>query len=259
MGKGLVIGIIVVVIVLIGGYFLFSGQGETTTQDTSTSDQDQVPPNTPPVTQEPSVNLLSYPSTAITDEEVTLSWSMGTPSNVQATHTAIHYSTVSQPGNFGFDVTPSDSGYAELTTEYASGNFQAGTFETILTLTETTYFRAHAIINGNNYWTDENMITVGETSGTTAAIKEFTMTAKKWEFTPSIITVNEGDTVKLTIESIDVNHGITLAAFGVSEILSPGNTVDIEFVANQKGTFSFFCSVPCGSGHSTMKGTLIVE
>src|SRR3989338_8559345 len=28
-------------------------------------------------------------------------------------------------------------------------------------------------------------------------IKEFDMTAKQWEFTPSTITVNEGDTVRL--------------------------------------------------------------
>jgi len=259
MGKGLVIGIIIGVIVLLGGYFLFS-QGTTTQQDT-TQQPSQIPSDTGPGLEgeQPSINLLSYPSIATSDEEVTFSWSVEAPANAQFTHTAIHYSTASQPGNYGLGVTPGDSGYSELTIEYASGNFEAGTFETTLAITETTYFRAHVIINGNNYWTDENMITVGSTTGTTSAIKEFTMTAKKWDFTPSIITVNEGDTVKLTIESIDVSHGFAITAFGVSEILSPGNIVEIEFVANQKGTFSFFCTVPCGSGHSTMKGTLIVE
>ena len=94
---------------------------------------------------------------------------------------------------------------------------------------------------------------------TGSSIKEFTMTAKRWSFTPGIITVNEGDTVKLTIESIDVAHGFAINAFGINERLNPGQTTNIEFVADEKGTFSFFCSVSCGSGHSTMRGTLIVE
>ena len=90
-------------------------------------------------------------------------------------------------------------------------------------------------------------------------IKEFTMTAKNWKFEPSIITVNEGDTVKLFIESVDVTHGFQLIDFDVNENLKPGKIVNIEFVADKKGTFSFFCSVPCGSGHQQMKGTLIVK
>ena len=91
------------------------------------------------------------------------------------------------------------------------------------------------------------------------SIKEFSMTAKQWEFIPSEITVNEGDTVKLSIKSIDVAHGIFLREFGIDEYLSPGNTVNIEFVADKKGEFSFFCNVSCGVGHTGMRGKLIVE
>ena len=90
-------------------------------------------------------------------------------------------------------------------------------------------------------------------------IKEFNIIAKRWDFSPSTITVNEGDTVILNIESIDVTHGFTLPTFGVSEQLVSGNTVKVEFIADKKGTFSFFCNVFCGSGHSSMKGTLVVQ
>tara|TARA_Y100000310_G_C20620702_1_gene783116 strand:- start:499 stop:945 length:447 start_codon:yes stop_codon:yes gene_type:complete len=90
-------------------------------------------------------------------------------------------------------------------------------------------------------------------------IKEFTITAKKWDFEPSAIRVNEGDTVKLTIKSIDVDHGFRLSAFDVSEKLVPGEEVDVEFVADKKGTFRFFCNVFCGAGHSHMEGSLIVK
>ena len=85
------------------------------------------------------------------------------------------------------------------------------------------------------------------------------MTAKKWEFEPGIVTVKEGDRVKLNIKSVDVTHGFSLPDFGVSENLAPGKTVAVEFTADKKGTFTFFGSVYCGSGHRDLKGTLVVE
>ena len=85
------------------------------------------------------------------------------------------------------------------------------------------------------------------------------MVARKWEFVPATIEVDEGDTVLLTIKSEDVSHGFFLSAFNVKETLSPGKTVNIEFVADKKGTFSFVCSVFCGDGHSRMAGTLVVK
>ena len=91
------------------------------------------------------------------------------------------------------------------------------------------------------------------------SVKEFNMVARQWDFEPSTITVNEGDTVLLYIQRVDVGHGFGLSAFGINEYLAPGQTVDVEFVADQKGTFQFACSVSCGSGHSGMKGQLIVE
>ncbi|MBS3126603.1 cupredoxin domain-containing protein [Candidatus Woesearchaeota archaeon] len=103
---------------------------------------------------------------------------------------------------------------------------------------------------------------VEESSPETAeksTVKEFAMTAKRWEFTPSSITVNKGDTVKLTITSEDVTHGFNLPEFGVNAQLQPGKTIAVEFVADKTGTFSFFCSVFCGTGHSGMRGTLIVK
>lgn len=90
-------------------------------------------------------------------------------------------------------------------------------------------------------------------------VREFTMTAKQWEFSPNTITVNKGDTVKLHITSKDVTHGFNLPDFGISKQLIPTKTVDVEFVADKQGTFTFSCSVPCGKGHSGMNGKLVVE
>ena len=93
----------------------------------------------------------------------------------------------------------------------------------------------------------------------TGEVKVFDMVAKQWEFSPNKIEVNEGDTVILNVKSIDVDHGLAIPALGINKFLSPGNTVKIEFVAHQKGTFVFACSVSCGVGHTGMSGKIIVN
>jgi len=93
----------------------------------------------------------------------------------------------------------------------------------------------------------------------TPGFVEIDMIARQWDFVPSRITVKEGDKVKLNIRTVDVTHGFTLFEFGVSERLTPGTTTTVEFTADKKGDYTFFCSVPCGRGHSAMKGKLVVE
>jgi len=43
-----------------------------------------------------------------------------------------------------------------------------------------------------------------------AANKSFDITAQQWSFSPSTITVNEGDVVTMNVTSIDVSHGLSL-------------------------------------------------
>ena len=90
-------------------------------------------------------------------------------------------------------------------------------------------------------------------------VKEFKITAKQFQFEPSTIEVNKGDKVKLVVTSVDVPHGISIPEYGINERLDPGKPKTIEFTADKEGTFTTFCSVFCGSGHSTMKGKIIVR
>ena len=90
------------------------------------------------------------------------------------------------------------------------------------------------------------------------SVKEFTIIAKNWDFEPSTITVKKGDKVKIMVKSIDVPHGLALLAFNVNVYLDPGKEQTVEFTADKVGTFTFFCNVFCGSGHSAMRGKLIV-
>lgn len=90
-------------------------------------------------------------------------------------------------------------------------------------------------------------------------IKSFSITADQWSFKPDTITVNKGDTVKIEVKSVDVAHGFAIPTFGVNKKFEAGETINVEFVADKSGTFPFFCSVFCGAGHSSMKGSLIVN
>lgn len=90
-------------------------------------------------------------------------------------------------------------------------------------------------------------------------VKTFSITAKQFEFSPSSITVNEGDTVRISITTKDATHGFVIPDFGINKVVNPGATVTVEFVADKKGTFSFRCSVYCGDGHGGMTGSLTVK
>src|SRR3989344_5219597 len=99
----------------------------------------------------------------------------------------------------------------------------------------------------------------GSTNQPESQVKEISMTAKKFEFNPSTITVKKADQVKLTIKSLDVTHGFSIPDLNVNANLDAGKETVVEFTPDKTGTFTFVCSVFCGSGHSGMKGTLIVE
>lgn len=93
----------------------------------------------------------------------------------------------------------------------------------------------------------------------TPRTEAFFIEAKQWEFVPATITVNKGSKVQLVFQSKDVTHGVSLPAFGKNASLSPGQRVEMEFIADKTGTFPFTCSVFCGEGHGGMAGTLIVK
>ena len=87
------------------------------------------------------------------------------------------------------------------------------------------------------------------------ATKEFAITAKKWFFSPAKLTVNKGDTVKITIVPNALDFTFSVPKFGVENEVK-GNTV-VEFTADQVGTFDFKCS-SCEDWRG-MTGTLVVE
>lgn len=97
----------------------------------------------------------------------------------------------------------------------------------------------------------------------TGQVREFEISARSWEFSLKTIEVNAGDTIRLKITGFDDGigdgHGLAILEFGVDKVIRMGQTVTVDFVANKAGTFTFHCTVFCGSGHSTMTGELVVK
>lgn len=88
--------------------------------------------------------------------------------------------------------------------------------------------------------------------------KVIRVTAKKFEFTPSEITVKKGEPLVLELTSADRGHGFYLPDFGVEAKLKPGAITRVSFTPEKAGKFNFACDVFCGSGHEEMSGTLVV-
>jgi cytochrome c oxidase subunit II len=91
-------------------------------------------------------------------------------------------------------------------------------------------------------------------------VKEFSITAERFQFTPDRLEVNQGDTVRITARSADGTHGFEIKKLKVEKLIPRGGEpVVIEFLADKAGTFEFKCSEYCGRGHSRMMGVLVVN
>ena len=81
--------------------------------------------------------------------------------------------------------------------------------------------------------------------------------AKIW--LPSVIAVEQGDKVKLTLKNLvpgaSNQHGFTIPAYNITEVVTRGEPKTITFVADKAGVFPFFCQLH--PGH--IGGSLIVE
>ena len=87
------------------------------------------------------------------------------------------------------------------------------------------------------------------------------ISAERFVFNPSKITVKQGELVEFVITSDDTDHGFRIPAAGIDVAIPPTGKgeVRVKFLAAQKGTFVFECSRPCGAGHNIMRGRIEVK
>lgn len=90
------------------------------------------------------------------------------------------------------------------------------------------------------------------------AAREIRISAKRFEYTPSTITVKLGESVVLLLTAEDRIHGFKMPDFNLRADIVPGVTTTVRLTPDRAGKFSYFCDVFCGDGHEDMEGTMIV-
>jgi len=112
-----------------------------------------------------------------------------------------------------------------------------------------------------------------------SSTRHIAIVAKKYGYLPSRIVVNKGDTIVLSLSSLDVPHGFSLDGYPVDLITKKGamfqkhtehhhadklmtgwsRVTRVKFVANKTGKFNFRCTQICGNLHPFMTGEFVVK
>jgi cytochrome c oxidase subunit 2 len=90
------------------------------------------------------------------------------------------------------------------------------------------------------------------------APRRIEITAKRYTYEPSEITVKKGEPVVLVIKSADVTHGLRFRDLNLNVKIDKGSTAELAFTPDKTGDFVGHCSVFCGPGHGGMMMTMHV-
>lgn len=101
---------------------------------------------------------------------------------------------------------------------------------------------------------------IGTPAPAGAPVKEVEVSAKKYEFNPSVIEVPVNTLLRLHLKATDKEHGFELKSVKDSCVkFKPEAPATLEFYADKAGEFEFSCCKFCGMGHGKMKGKLVVK
>ena len=101
----------------------------------------------------------------------------------------------------------------------------------------------------------DSVVDLTANSGT---VHEIEVTSSGLRFTPTEIRVNVGDTVRITYRNGGGRHDWVIDEFdAATPLLNAGQSATVEFVADQAGTFEYYCGVP-GHRAGGMVGQLVV-
>lgn len=87
------------------------------------------------------------------------------------------------------------------------------------------------------------------------------VSAERFAFSPSEITVEKGTVIEFHLTSDDTDHGFRIVGTDIDVQIPKrrrGETV-VKYTAETAGRFTIECSRPCGAGHTAMRATLVVK
>ena len=81
--------------------------------------------------------------------------------------------------------------------------------------------------------------------------------ARQWQWYP-ILQLKKGQTYRLHVSSLDVQHGFSIQPMNLNFMVLPGYDYVITLTPTQSGEFSIVCNEYCGIAHHLMVSKLIV-
>jgi cytochrome c oxidase subunit II len=88
--------------------------------------------------------------------------------------------------------------------------------------------------------------------------KVIKISAKRFAFTPSSITIKKGTPVRLELTTEDRKHGFSVDGMNVRTDIEPGKVSELTINPQKTGQYDFHCDIFCGSGHDDMTGKITV-
>jgi cytochrome c oxidase subunit 2 len=86
--------------------------------------------------------------------------------------------------------------------------------------------------------------------------------AQQWQWRP-ILILKSGQTYRLHLSSLDVQHGFSLLPMSMNFQVVPGYETVLVITPSSNGlqsmTYSVICNQFCGLGHHQMSGKIVVE
>jgi cytochrome c oxidase subunit 2 len=98
-----------------------------------------------------------------------------------------------------------------------------------------------------------NLVHAQEAANAAVEPKVIAISAKKFAFTPSAITLKKGEPVILRLTSADRVHGFMSKPLKIDTDIAAGKTTDVTVTPSSSGNFTVICDHYCGTGHGNMK------
>ncbi len=187
------------------------------------------------------IKTVSSPDKVELGQTFNITWRIESNKNLSIPHTAIHYGASSVP------YTQSAADY-RFASKVLSGTIPAlFTTEFAIETYGTIYFRAHAIIDGKDYWSDEKLLIVNapKAQEATPQIKQFVIETDDDAFYPAgPITVKKGERVYIDFIARKENiyyGGIQVKSkyFDTGKI-NKGEKASVDFVAFDSFTITSY-------------------
>jgi len=84
------------------------------------------------------------------------------------------------------------------------------------------------------------------------------LAARMWNWYPAL-RLREGETYRLHLSSLDLQHGFSLQPLNMNFQVVPGYDHVLTITPTSSGEFTIVCNEFCGIGHDQMFGKIIVE